>query len=295
MFIITQFIGLYVINFYLSEQEKIPYGFDQTENIEKDSELYLQFFISLIISFLLAIAIVFLLMKVRYILFMRAWFFIVIALSLGITLNVITSKINLIYPSLFSIVFGVTLAYFKVFKRDLVIHNLTELLIYPGIATIFVSILNLPFTILLLIAISIYDIWAVWHSKVMQKMAKFQINSLGIFGGFFLPYASKEIKQKIKNLKLKYKDKIPLSVIKRSKIKVNLAILGGGDVIFPAISAGVMLKTFNSFMPAFSVIFFASLSLLYLFIFAKKRKFYPAMPYLTAGIFIGMLVGWLIL
>jgi len=49
--------------------------------------------------------------------------------------------------------------------------------------------------------------WAVWHSGIMQKMAKYQINKLNIFSGFFIPYANKKTKQKIKLLKEKYKNK----------------------------------------------------------------------------------------
>ena len=76
----------------------------------------------------------------------------------------------------------------------MIVHNLTELLVYPGIAVIFVSLLtqwspikNLILIIFLLILISIYDMWAVWHSGIMQKMAKYQIDTLEIFSGFFIP------------------------------------------------------------------------------------------------------------
>ena len=294
MFILTQLIGLYVVDFYLNGTTQIPYGFDN-RGIEPSQGVQFDLLQSIIVSFAIAILIVFLLMRVKSVWFMRGWFFVVIALSLGITINILTQKIGLVYPSLFALVLGIFFAYLKVFRRNILIHNFTELLIYPGIAAIFVAMLNIWTTIILLIAISIYDIWAVWHSGVMQKMAKFQINSLGVFSGFFLPYASDRTKEKIRLLKLKYKDhKIPEKEIKKGKIKVALAILGGGDVIFPIIAAGVVLKAFGNIYSALCVPLFASIALLYLFVFAEKKKFYPAMPYLTAGIFIGMLCGWLI-
>jgi len=81
--------------------------------------------------------------------------------------------------------------------------------------------------------------------------------------------------------------------LKKSKIKVNLAILGGGDVIFPIIAAGVMLKTFG-LIPALFVTAGATLGLGYLFFFAKKKKFYPAMPFISAGIFLAMILSWII-
>jgi len=295
MFIATQLIGLYVVNFYLAPSAALPYGFDEQARVEKTTSFYTQFLISLIISFIIAIILVFILMRINAVWFIRGWFFVVIALALGITLNVITVKLGLAAASFFALAIGVLLAYIKVFKRNILVHNITELLIYPGIAAIFVAMLNLWATIAILIIISIYDIWAVWHSGVMQKMAKYQINSVGVFGGFFIPYASKKIKEKIAMLKLKYKDhKIPEKTIKKHKIKISLAILGGGDVIFPIIAAGVFFKTYNSLIASLCVTLFASLALLYLFVFAKKKKFYPAMPYLTAGIFLGMVLGRLL-
>ena len=39
----------------------------------------------------------------------------------------------------------------------------------------------------------------------------------------------------------------------------------------------------------------AILALSYLFFFSEKKKFYPAMPFITAGIFIGMVLSYLVL
>jgi len=296
MFIVAQLIGLFIVNFYLQEENTLPYGFDQREQIQQTPNFYSQFLISLVISLVIAIILVFFLMRIKSTFIMRLWFFIVISLALGIAFNIFGIKLGLAYPGAIALVVGIVLAYFKIFRRNIIIHNLTELLIYPAIAAIFVTMLNLTTVIILLLIISAYDIWAVWKSGIMQKMAGFQINTLGIFGGFFIPYASKKIKDKIKLLKLKYKNKkeIPQTVLKRNKIKVNLAILGGGDVVFPIIAAGVVLKSFNNIYSSLAVVLFASLALLYLFAFGKKGKPYPAMPYLTVGIYLGMIIGWLI-
>jgi len=53
------------------------------------------------------------------------------------------------------------------------------------------------------------------------------------------------------------------------------------------------LKTWG-LVPALTVVLFSFLALWYLLIFTKKKKFYPAMLYLSVGIFLGILVGWLI-
>ena len=308
MFILTQVIGLLIVNHYTNNPAQIPFALDEKnedtkpcENLEGQKLVNCVLIRSVVISIMFAIAIFLFifLMKVRSPIFMRAWFFLVIVIALGITFSAITKSLNLelsyFHIPIIATVIALVLAYFKVFKRNIIIHNLTELAIYPGIAAVFVPLLNIWAIIILLIAISVYDIWAVWHSGIMQKMAKFQIDKLRIFSGFFIPYADKKTKHKIKLLKNKYKNKksIPESVIKKNKIKVELAILGGGDVIFPIITAGVVLKTLG-WLPAILTILGATLALLWLFTFAKKKKFYPAMPYISTGLFIGMILGWLI-
>ena len=129
--------------------------------------------------------------------------------------------------------------------------------------------------------------WAVWHSKIMIKMAKYQINKVKAFSGFFVPYISKKVRLQLQKMKASK------SKLKNKKIKINVAILGGGDVVFPIITAGVVMLTFGLFYSLF-VIAGAALGLLYLFIFSEKKKFYPAMPFITAGIFAGLLVAWVV-
>jgi presenilin-like A22 family membrane protease len=291
MFLITQFIGIYVVQSYSQfkyvDGERIntpaislPYGLE-TPDVEKESDFLTTIFPSIIFAFILAIMLFFILTKIHSKFIIKLWFLFVVSLALAISFNVFLSSI--IYSSIIALIISIPLAYFKVYKQNFLIHNFTELFIYPGIAAIFVPLLNFYSIVVLLILISIYDMWAVWHSGIMQKMAKYQMNELKIFSGFFVPYLSKKLKEKIKKMKK--------SSLKKSKIKVNVAILGGGDVVFPIITAGVMLLRFG-IMHSLFVIFGATLGLSYLFFFAKKKKFYPAMPFITAGIFLGMILSF---
>jgi presenilin-like A22 family membrane protease len=127
--------------------------------------------------------------------------------------------------------------------------------------------------------------WAVWHSGIMQKMAKYQIKTLRIFSGFFIPYLGKKERDLVRNQ----------SKSKRlsKKIKVNLAILGGGDIVFPMILAGVVLRTLD-WQHALLIPFGALLGLAYLFYRSEKGKFYPAMPFITVGCFIALAIAYLI-
>ena len=171
---------------------------------------------------------------------------------------------------------------------------MTELLIYPGIACVFVPILTPVSVIILLVLISIYDMWAVWKSGIMQKMAKFQMEEMKIFGGFLIPSASKKTKEQIDNVKQKYKGKKIPDFVKKKKYKINLAILGGGDVIFPIITGGVFMRSYG-IVPALFIMAGAFLGLIFLFANSKKGRSYPAMPYISAGIFLSILLWKLIL
>ncbi len=283
MFIVTQLIGLAVIKAYTSED--LPFGMEPPE-VEPEFSLT-----SIVGAFIIAIFLIFILMKYRAKIILKLWFFIVVLIALSITLTPLLDNFFPSYISYIALAISLPLAFFKIFKRNIIVHNITELLIYPGIAAVFVPILTIWTTIILLLLISAYDIYAVWHSGFMQKMAKFQMNHLKIFAGFFIPYADKKTRKKIKKMKEKYKNS--KNKIKNQKIKVNLAILGGGDVVFPLILAGVVFRTLG-LLPALLVALFSTFGLLYLFIEAEKGKFYPAMPFITAGSLTGLLVSWLI-
>jgi len=283
LFIVTQLIGLYVVNHYLATNNELPYGMAPPE-VQQESDFYTSFLPSIIIAFVVAVIILFLLMKFKAELVLKIWFFVVVSIALGITLSSFIPGLK--YASIIVLIISIPLAFLKVFKHHFIIHNITELFIYPGIAAVFVPLLNIWTMVILLILISGYDMWAVWRSGVMQKMAKYQINKLKVFTGFFVPYASKKVKAKIK--------KMSNEELQTKKVGINLAILGGGDIVFPIITAGVVLKSFGIW-PAVLVVFGAALGLGYLFFAAKKKKFYPAMPFITAGMFIAIILGRLIL
>lgn len=301
MFILTQFIGLYVVDTYSTQRvvdgvatqvnatKQIPYNMGA--DLET-SEEYNTSFSSIFFSFIIAFLIIYALTKIKAKKVMKGWFFIVTVLALGISLTAILPSFK--YVSIFAILLALPVAFSKIFRQGILSHNLSEMLIYPGIAAIFVPILNLKWAIVLLVLISLYDAWAVWKSKIMQKMAKFQMEELKVLAGFMIPYASKKERAKIKKIREQLRtNKITKEQAEKKKVNVKLAILGGGDVVFPIIVAGVVLKTWG-ILPAIGIIIGALVGLSYLLFFGKK-KFYPAMPFISAGIFLAMFVTWLIM
>ena len=98
--------------------------------------------------------------------------------------------------------------------------------------------------------------------------------------------------------KSKIKKKIPKGVKGEG---MRTAILGGGDIAFPLVFAGVAMdwlittvniNKFPALLETSVIPIFAAIALLVLFLKAEKDKFYPAMPFITAGCFIGFAVLW---
>ena len=287
MFFVSQLIGIFVIGSYAPITKTItdlegntfeevsyglPFGLDPPSGLTPETSL-----ISIVIAMTIAILFMLVLIKFKVELFLRIWFFVVVALALAVSFNSIIK--NMESALVISLSLGIFLAFFKVFKRHILVHNVTELFIYPGIAAIFVPLVNIWSAVILLIIISLYDAYAVWHSGIMQKMAKYQMEQVKVFSGFFIPYLGKNQKQKLKGLKE--------SQLKKKKVKVNVAILGGGDVVFPMILAGAVLTVFG-LIPALIIALGATLALGTLFYYSEKGKFYPAMPFISAGCFIAL-------
>lgn len=305
MFLLTQVIGLFVIAHYSPQIFKVtddsgnvqtvttynlPFGMDPPKEEQARSVTDIVF--SFAIVFAIAIFIMMFLMKFKADFLIRTWFFVVVTLAIGISLNSFIS--NVAYSSLTAIILALPLSFFKIFKRNILVHNITELLIYPGIAAIFVALISswtsrtvLAVSIILVI-ISLYDMYAVWHAGFMQKMAQYQIKNLKLFAGFFVPYlGSKQRKQLVK---LRKSNSAKLN---HKKFKVNVAILGGGDVVFPIILAGVVFHAMG-LISALIISTGATLALAGLFYLSEKGKFYPAMPFISFGCFVALGIAYLL-
>lgn len=272
MFFIAQLLGLTVSHLYATIQ--IPYGLGPQENISPIQTLF-----QLIISLCFAILLILGLMKLKAEMVFRYWFFAVVVVALGVSINAFLNYLP--QASLISLIIALPLAYLKIFRRNIIVHNFTELLIYPGIAAMFVPLLSIWTAVILLLVISVYDMYAVWHSGIMQKMAKYQMQKVKVFSGFLIPYILPSQKKLLEKSHSK-------EMLK--KVKISVAMLGGGDVVFPIILAGVVLAA-RGLIPAVLVSLGAALGLSALLYASKKGKFYPAMPFITLGCLLGLLVG----
>ncbi len=298
IFVLAQLAGLLIINEYVDIGQSSKTGEAViNQDVYNNSiggappPVENKLFSALLIFFAILAGTLILLFLIKHRLgkFMKLWFFLAIVFCLAKAFSpfILNAAKNLTpsivsYSKYFAVLLAVVFGLLKLYRNNVFIHNFTEIFIYGGLCAFVVPILNIVYASILLVAISIYDMYAVWHSKHMVKMAKFQSKEQ-MFAGLMIPYSRDKGK------------KVPLSIGKDSEIGapkddsgVKTAILGGGDIAFPLIFSGVLLWETGSFLNSFIVTIASAAALSLLFYFSKKDKFYPAMPFISAGCFVGL-------
>lgn len=217
----------------------------------------------------------------------KAWYFLAIVIAITIALGVF-------FPAGIGLLLAIILAYIKIKYKDFVTHNLTELLMYAGLVVLLAPLFDLLWVTILLLIISLYDMYAVWKSKHMVALAKFTSSS-NLFPGLLVNYSKKGKKTQIHSKPEKIEEPPRKGKLVKKKSKVKQAILGGGDMVFPLLFTGVVftsllgvgyLKT-TAFFLSLIVTVGASIALFLLLYMSRKSRFYPAMPFLSAGCFVG--------
>lgn len=146
------------------------------------------------------------------------------------------------------------------------VFNVIMLLCIGAIGAIIATKLTVWTALALLVVLAIYDAVAVWKIGTMQKMALAMLES-GLPAGILVP------------------KKKPYKI---GKQKVDVALLGYGDVLILVAVGGALIPEFG-FLPVIGMY----LAVIWLFVYSKPGKFYPAIPYIAAGCFLGMLGGLL--
>ena len=248
--------------------------------------------LQIIVGVAIGTAALLLIAKYRKVGLWKTWFFIAVSLSIFFALRVIM-------PEIIALLIGLGIAGWKLWRPNIYIYNIAEILVYSGLAVIIVPFLKLYWMLALLGLISIYDYIAVWRSGHMVTMAKF-ITESNAFAGIVVPYDHKK-KKVIAHMK---------QAKTKKKSSAKQAILGGGDIAFPLLFAGIFLEerasmlvskglshvaaVNSAFWVALVISLFAGIAVSWLLLAAKKDKFYPAMPFITAGCVVGWLVTFLI-
>jgi presenilin-like A22 family membrane protease len=270
MFLLAQVVGLLVVKSYIDVQKTAETGTVEWKNLpsiggigmERPEAPPITSVIYILVALVIGTVLILLIIRWQKVMLWKMWFWLAVVLCLHIAFSAFMK-------STYALALALVLGSLKIFKPGIVVHNVTELFIYGGLAVIFVPLLNPIAAIVLLLVISCYDMYAVWKSKHMTHMAQFQAKS-GIFAGLLLPYAPKKIVLKVPE--------------KHGALRT--AILGGGDIGFPLIFAGVVMKT-AGLQQAAIIALGATLALFCLLYWGQRKRFYPAMPFLTTGCLIG--------
>ncbi|MEK6940441.1 MAG: presenilin family intramembrane aspartyl protease [Nanoarchaeota archaeon] len=188
-----------------------------------------------------------LLIKLKLGVLWKIWFSMAILLTLSVSFSAF-------FHSTIAFIVAIVFVALRLFRNNVIVHNFTELFVYGAISALFAPVLSIEIASLVLIGVSAYDFIAVRKTKHMVSLAKFQAKEK-LFAGFLIKY------------------------------KNNMAILGGGDIAFPLIFAGVLMVDYGFLSLIISLT--AMLGLLTLLFISKKKRYYPAMPFITAGCFVG--------
>jgi len=269
LFFLTQFIGLEIL--YKDISIKIgPTG--EKELVHSETVLGprpeitgWETFAWMLSGIAISTALILIIVWLKKVMWWKGLFFISIFLTISLALGVFMK-------TGYAFILAFVIAALKLYRPNLFIHNIAQVLMYAGIAILLVPLFDITWIIALLIVISLYDIYAVFKSKHMVKMALFQTKSK-LFAGITIPL------RKVKKVKGK-------------KMKVREAIIGGGDVAFPLLFAGVVMESLMksasismgmAFLKVLIIPIIVSLTLLVLLIKGEEGKFYPGMPFITAG------------
>ena len=290
-FLITQIFGLFLLAKNLdyvettTEQGEIIFVPVQNDSVERPQVDNFGAFIWISVGVFIGTLLLLLLQRLRKPKIWKYWFLLAVITAITIALQVLM-------PVELALLIAIALALLKIYYRQIIIHNITEILMYSGIAVLAAPLFNILWASILLLAISLYDMYAVWKSKHMVKMAKFMSETT--FAGLMLPYNNTKT-----NLKGRIKAK---SLDKNPSSKERIAILGGGDVAFPLIFAGAAMRylvpggsSMVSYLYGLLIASFAGIALAILLVKGKKDSFYPAMPFISLGCFIGLGVALLII
>lgn len=298
IFLLSQFVGLYLINLsaipVVQQNGTTSINYGITAVGERPQSTGTETLIYLILGVLLGTLLLLFLAKRKKTGVWKAWFMFASTIAISVSLGV------LIKPEYYWVAWIVAagLSYWKIFYTNIYIHNFTEVLMYAGIAVMLVPILDVGTMFLILAIFSVYDMYAVWKSKHMVKMAQFTAEA-NVFPGISIPYRAEKGKATIR-MKSSKKFKVQGS---HHESKEKVGILGGGDVVFPLFFSGTIMTALiqgnlpgivisamsksSAFLYALIPVATVLIALFLLFTLGKSNKFYPAIPFITAGCIVG--------
>ncbi len=264
IFLMTQFLGL-LVGHRLFNQGLVEY-------IEPGTSL-----ISFFVAFAIAIVLIFLFLNIMQGKFIHLFF--AFAIFIGT---------QTVFSAYFPIGLATALAIFIVLirylKPSIITQNLAISLTVAGIGASLGLMFSVPVVLFLLVALSYYDIIAVYKTKHMLTMFN-KMMEKGVILSLVVPERLKDLTAS----QIKYQKKKG----KRKKSGAKFFMLGTGDITFPIIFAVSALQ--HSIFSSLFIIAGAFVGLLFdYYIIIKTKEPIPALPPIALFSMIGLIIALLL-
>lgn len=272
LFFISQLIGLVIVTQFIDHEKTALAG----KAIFKEYPLDLLVF-ALIAVLTIVVPFIY---GAKTINVWKLYFFFAVLLCLTIAFGLfINEYIALLLAAVLSVL--------AVYKQDILIHNITEIIVPGGIVVIFIPLLeflnifNVPVFAGFLIVISLIDIAFVFRKESGKKFARFLFKS-EMIAAAVAPH------KKEKN-------------VKAAVLKGGSSFIGLGDFVSPLFFTSVVMKELvlreaflTAFLKTLIIPLLGAVALSVLALKSDKYMYYPAMPFISIGCFVGYGIIWLI-
>lgn len=188
-------------------------------------------------------------------------------------------------PRLIALALAIAVVGVRILWPNVLSHNFAIILAVAGVSAQLGIMLTVPAVIILLIVLSVYDVWAVFKTKHMVKMAKGLIQR-GMPPTIIIPENIGALGAPIAHVRAEK--------LRRKADKGKFLLLGSGDLAFPLIFAVAALE--YGLQTSFAIIVGALAGILIVhYLLAKgKIRALPALPPIAAGSIIAFLISLLI-
>ncbi|MFH0868771.1 MAG: presenilin family intramembrane aspartyl protease [archaeon] len=199
-------------------------------------------------------------------------------------------------PSLIAAALAIIVVMVRVWKPNVLTHNIAIFLTIAGISAQLGMMLPVPAVIIIILALSVYDYLAVFKFKTMVKMFR-QMLERGAPFAIIVPESAEHFSEHVGKVS---KEKLA-QVEKRGKAKKSekprFMMLGTGDLAFPAVFAVSAYAQYNIAVSA-AIIAGAMVGLVVNhYYLTKKFQAIPALPaiavFSTLGFILSQLPSWI--
>lgn len=269
-FLITQFIGLYVGNQYISaiKTGEAPPAIENPESVSTSFYLF-GYIIATTIGILILIKIRKSIIRIleAFVIFMASWF----------TFDFLI-PIDVWYLSL-GFFLALILTAWKMLRPTILNQDIAAIISGAGVGALLGASLGVLPSIVFILILSAYDFVSVFITKHMVHMAKALTERPTSFTVAAPPNLKQLTYNKIKG---------------RTRKKIHIFQLGVGDMVIPLMFSVSVLNKF-SLINAIAAIIGSAIALFSLIYFmSKKPRPLPALPFITFGTFSGFLISLLL-